>query len=266
MIDTHTHVKRVARLEGKVAIITGAGAGIGRCAALKFAQEGARVAIAERSDEAGKETEAMVQEMGGEALFVSTDVTVEQSVASMVQTVIDRFGQLDVLYNNCGGSSAADGRVHEVPIEEWWRTIGVDLFGTFLVSRSAVPHMLERGGSIINTTSAAALVGITGGRSSYSAAKGGIISLTRAMAASYHENAIRVNAIAPGGTATERIRSALSARGAMPDLDTPGIPSLCQPEDIANAAVFLASNEARMITGVVLPVDGGSTSTRRLNR
>jgi NAD(P)-dependent dehydrogenase (short-subunit alcohol dehydrogenase family) len=252
------------RLAGKVALITGAGSGIGREAAVRFAREGARVVVLDRAEDLGKGTEQLVADAGGEALFVACDVTEPDSVASAVAAGVARFGQLDVVYNNAGGSTANDGAVHEVPLDEWWRTLNVDLFGTFLVSRFAVPHLLERGGSVINTTSAAGLMGVDPGRSAYSAAKGGVIALTRAMAATYARHGIRVNALAPGGTATDRIKDAFARTGRELPTEGPGIPAIGQPHDIANAALFLASDEARMVTGQVLAVDGGSTTTRTL--
>lgn len=255
------------RLSGKVAIITGAGSGIGRSAALRFAAEGARVVVAELVPERGKQTEQLVRDAGGECRFVECDVTDEDSVEAMVEDARQAYGCVDVVYNNAGGSRDADGAVHEVEVSEWWRTMQVDLFGTFLVCRHGVRTMLDRGagGSVINTSSAAALVGVAPGRSCYSAAKAGVIGLTRAMAASYAGHGIRVNAIAPGGTATGRIVAAFARRGhSIPTGEGAGIPPLGQPEDIANVAVFLASDESRMITGQVLSVDGGMTTTRAL--
>jgi NAD(P)-dependent dehydrogenase (short-subunit alcohol dehydrogenase family) len=253
------------RLAGKVAVITGAGSGIGRAAALRFAAEGARVVVAELAPELGKETERLVRDAGGECRFTECDVTDEGSVAAMVQSARAAYGGVDVVYNNAGGSRDTDGAVHEVDVDEFWRTVHVDLFGTFLVARHGVRAMLERtsGGSVINTASAAALLGIPGGRSCYSAAKAGVIGLTRAMAASYAANGIRVNAIAPGGTATDRILTGIARRGGtVRTPEGPAIPPLGQPVDIANTAVFLASDESRMITGQVLSVDGGMTATR----
>jgi NAD(P)-dependent dehydrogenase (short-subunit alcohol dehydrogenase family) len=183
----------------------------------------------------------------------------------MVDTALRTYGGIDVVYNNAGGSRDADGPVHEVEVAEWWRTIQVDLFGTFLVCRHGVRAMLDRGGSVINTSSAAALVGVAPGRSCYSAAKAGVIGLTKAMAASYAAYGIRVNAIAPGGTATDRIVASFARRGlSIPIGEGVGIPPLGQPVDIANMAVFLASDESRMMTGQILSVDGGMTTTRTL--
>jgi NAD(P)-dependent dehydrogenase (short-subunit alcohol dehydrogenase family) len=255
------------RLSDRVAIITGAGSGIGRSAALRFAAEGARVVVAELAPDLGKETEQRVRGEGGECLFVACDVTDEGSVEAMVDTARRVYGHVDVVYNNAGGSRDADGAVHDVDVAEWWRTMNVDLFGTFLVCRHGVRAMLDRGagGSIINTSSAAALVASPGGRSCYSAAKAGVIGLTRAMAASYADDGIRVNAIAPGGTATDRIVASFARRGhGIPTVEGPGIPPLGQPVDIANLAVFLASDESRMITGQVLSADGGMTTIRVL--
>jgi NAD(P)-dependent dehydrogenase (short-subunit alcohol dehydrogenase family) len=255
------------RLSGKVAIITGAGSGIGRSAALRFAAEGARVVVAELVPDLGKETEQLVRDAGGECRFVDCDVTDEGSVEAMVAASRQVYGRIDVAYNNAGGSRDADGAVHDVDVDEWWRTVNVDLFGTFLVCRHAVRAMLDggAGGSIVNTSSAAALVGVAPGRSCYSAAKAGVTGLTRAMAATYAGDGIRVNAIAPGGTATDRIMAAFARRGhSIPTVEGPGIPPLGQPVDIANMAVFLASDESRMITGQVLSVDGGMTTTRAL--
>src|SRR5690606_20226017 len=155
---------------------------------------------------AGEETVSRIRERGlGDARFIQTDVTSEKSVAEMVSETLAAFGTIHILHNNAGGSTVRDGPVTEVPLEEWWRTIHVDLFGTFLACRHAIPAIVRAGGgSVINTTSLVALRGIAG-RDAYTAAKGGIAALTRSMAANFAPRNVRVNAIAPGGIATERI-------------------------------------------------------------
>jgi NAD(P)-dependent dehydrogenase (short-subunit alcohol dehydrogenase family) len=169
----------VRRLEGKTALITGAGRGIGRAAALRFAAEGARVAIAEVERADGEATLRAIESAGGEALFVETDVASPESVAAAVRATVEQFGGLQVLYNNAGGATPRDGKVTEIELDEFWRTIRVDLFGTFLGCRYAIPVMVEGGGgSIINTTSIRAMIG-TAGADAYTSAKGGVRALTR---------------------------------------------------------------------------------------
>jgi short chain dehydrogenase len=162
----------VARLQGKVALITGGGSGIGRAAALLFAREGAKVVIAEIVRTAGEATVAAIEEAGGEARFVPTDVTRPEQVEAAVNAAVDAFGGLHVLYNNAGGATPKDGKVTEMDLDEFWRTIGVDLFGTFLGCRFGIPVMAKGGGgSIINTTSVRAMIG-TPGADAYTSAKG----------------------------------------------------------------------------------------------
>src|SRR5690606_12238960 len=196
----------MGRLEGKVALITGGGGGIGRAAALLFAREGAKVVIAEVVREAGEATAAAIREKGGEALFVATDVSRPEQVEAAVRAAVDAYGGLHVLYNNAGGATSKDGKVTEMDLDEFWRTIGVDLFGTFLGCRFAIPVMAEGGGgSIINTTSIRAMIG-TAGADAYTSAKGGVRALTQALALQWAAHGIRVNAIAPGVILTERVR------------------------------------------------------------
>ena len=245
----------MGRLDGKVAVITGAASGIGRAAARLFAGEGARVVLGDIRAEQGA---AVAAEIGAAAAFVATDVSKEADVQCLVATATERFGGLDVMYNNAGGATPRDGKVTDMPLDEFWRTISVDLFGTFLGCRFAIPALAARGGgSIINTTSIRALTG-TAGADAYSAAKGGVIALTRALAMQWHTAGIRVNAIGPGVVGTDRVLAMLN-----PATDPIAIKSLMGvmvPEDIAAVALFLASDESRRITGTVVPAESGASA------
>src|SRR3954466_12433347 len=200
------------RLEGKVALITGAGTGIGRATAVLFAREGARVAIAEIDAASGEETAHLA---GNGAIAIPTDVTEPDSIARAIATAAGHFGRLDVLHNNAGGSTAADDTAVEAPLDEFWRAIKLDLYGTFLGCRFGIPEMIRSGGgSIINMASVVALMGFPG-RDCYTAAKGGVASLTRSLAVEFGPKRIRVNAIAPTVTLTDRVRGLLAGNSAM---------------------------------------------------
>jgi NAD(P)-dependent dehydrogenase (short-subunit alcohol dehydrogenase family) len=247
----------VARLDGKVALITGAGRGIGHAAALLFAAEGAKVAVAELVAEDGRSTVEAIKGAGGEALFVETDVAEPEQVERAVRETVRAFGGLHVLYNNAGGATSRDGKVTEMALDEFWRTIGVDLFGTFLGCRFAIPVMVEGGGgSIINTTSIRAMIG-TAGTDAYTSAKGGVLTLTKALALQWAPHDIRVNAIAPGVVLSERVRNLL--RDDDP-LKRKSILGVSEPEDVAPMALYLASDESRKVTGAILPMDSGASA------
>lgn len=247
----------MGRLEGKVALITGAGQGIGAASAKLFAREGAKVVIAERAVEHGRAVEAAIRDQGGDATFVETDVADPGSAEAAVRTTTDRYGRIDVLYNNAGGATAKDGRVTEIELDEFWRTIGVDLFGTFLFCRLTLPLMAEQGGgSVINTTSIRALIG-SAGADAYTSAKGGVLTLTKALALQWAEKKIRVNAIAPGVVLSERVRALVDETDRIYRKSILG-PS--EPEDVAPMALYLASDESRKVTGAILPVDSGASA------
>ena len=246
----------MGRLDGKRAIITGGGNGIGAAAALRFAQEGAKVTILEIDREAGARSAAAAQAAGGDCLFLECDITQPEAVEAAVKKAVEEFGGLEVLYNNAGGATSRDGSFLDIPLEEFWRTISVDLFGCFLASRFAVPHIRDAGGgSVINTTSIRAMKA-TLGADAYSAAKGGIVTLTQAMALQCTEMKIRVNAIAPGPVLTERTRGL----GMTEDIDPQWGVRPGHPEEVAETALFLASDEASYVNGTIIPVDGGSAA------
>ncbi len=247
----------MARLEGKRAFITGAASGIGRAAARLFASEGARLGLVDVKAAEGEAVAAEIRDGGGEALFIETDVGDPGAMEAAMTRTVEAYGGLDVLYNNAGGATAKDGRVTEMPLDEFWRTITVDLFGTFLGCRFAIPHIAAAGGgSVINTTSIRAMIG-TAGADAYTSAKGGVLTLTQALALQWAHAGIRVNAIAPGVILTERVRALLADDDPV-KVKTPLGPS--EPEDVAPLALYLASDESRQVTGAILPMDGGASA------
>ena len=261
----------MARLDGKVAFITGAGSGIAKASALAFTREGAKVAIAEINVELGRAAERQVREAGGDAVFVETDVTQDESVKRAVAATVARFGRLDVLMNCAGGSLQEDVPVHEMDLDVWHRTIALNLLHPFLCCRHGIPHMMQAGGgSIINVTSHLGLMGSV--KPAYAATKGGIISFTRTLAAQYVQHGIRANAIAPGSVRTERqIKRYENKEWMLAENPGPAARerraaqklypfSVGEPGDIAAIAVFLASSESRMLTGTTIAADGGRSS------
>jgi NAD(P)-dependent dehydrogenase (short-subunit alcohol dehydrogenase family) len=259
----------MARLEGKVAFITGGGAGIGAASAALFSSEGACVAIAEIDRDRGESTAAGIRRSGAQALFIQTDVTSEASVKDAVAKAVEQFGTLNVLLNVAGGSADDDDIVTEVDLSVWHRTMSLNLLGTILACRHAIPEITKAGGgSVVNMSSGAALRGASP-KHIYTAAKGAIVSLTRTLAGTHAHQNIRVNAICAGRILTERILKSVGRPGAPgPVIDVQDAAGrvkeypfwVGEPEDIANIALFLASDESRMITGASIQADGGRSA------
>jgi NAD(P)-dependent dehydrogenase (short-subunit alcohol dehydrogenase family) len=247
----------MARLAGKVALITGAGIGIGRQTAELFAREGAKVVIAELDGPAGEETAHLVSQAGGEAIAIQTDVSEPDSIQAAIARAEQHFGALHILHNNAGGSTAIDDTVVEAPLDEFWRAIKLDLFGTFLGCRFGIPAIIRAGGgAVVNMASVVALMGFPG-RDCYTAAKGGVAALTRSLAVEFGRQGVRVNAVAPTVTLTPRVVKLLAGNALMQTLSEQHLLGLGQPADMAHAVLYLASDEARLVTGVILPVDSG---------
>lgn len=245
------------RLKDKVAVITGASGGIGEVTGRLFAREGAKVVLAARSRDKGEAIAAEIVAEGGTAIFVETDVTEPDSVAACFAEIDRRFGRLDVLFNNAGGSTSRDGPLTEAPLDEFWRAIKLDLFGTWLCSRAAIPLMQRSGGgSIVNSASIVAEMGVPN-RDAYTASKGGIISLTRSMAVEFAKDRIRVNVVIPGAVLTPRVAAFFEKEPHLKKQEEAYLLGFADPMDVANAVLFLASDESRRTTGQKLPVDSG---------
>ena len=246
------------RLDGKIALITGAGSGIGRASALTFAREGAKVAVADKLVDGGQETARMVEAAGGTASFIEVDVSDAASVEAMVNTTVDTYGRLDCAYNNAG----IEGQV--APTDSYAddmfdKVIAVNLTGVWLCMKYEIPRLLEQGGgAIVNTASGAGLIGVAG-LSAYVASKHGVIGLTKTAALEYAKSGIRVNAVCPGLIQTpmvERLTADQPQLGealvAMEPVGRTG-----RPEEIAESVVWLCSDAASFVTGHAMSVDGG---------
>ena len=250
------------RLKGKTALITGAGMGIGREAALLFAREGARIVIGDLDERAGRETADLCEAGGGEALAVAGDVAVEADVQRMVEEGTRRFGALHVLYANAGVLWKDRDRSVLETDEKWWdRVVAINLKSAFWLTKHGIPQLQRAGGgSVIVTGSVSALVGFTRAQDAYTAAKGGLISLTKSLAIQFAKDRVRCNIIHPGIVDTP-LQAPYLTDAIRREFAT-GIPlgRIAEPREIANVALFLASDESSYMTGAELVVDGGFTA------
>ncbi|MCB1510726.1 MAG: SDR family oxidoreductase [Hyphomicrobiaceae bacterium] len=253
----------MGRMEGKVAFITGGGGGIGRATAERFAEEGAKVVVAELNAELGEAAARSARDKaansGGDAHFIHCDITDRAQVEAAIAETVARYGALHVLHNNAGGSTPEDGSVTEASEDEFWRVLKLDLYGTFLCSKIAIPEIIKAGGgSVINMASNVALMALPG-RDCYTAAKGGVASMTRSMAVEYAPYKIRVNAIAPSVTLSDRVKKLMAEAPEIEAISKTHLLGLGLPIHIANMAVYLGSDESEITTGQILSVDSGVT-------
>ena len=255
----------MGRIEGKVALITGAASGIGEATAELFAHEGARVMLADIQDELGRQVVERIHDAGGTAEYIHCDVSAGEDVAGMVRATVDRFGRLDILYNNAG--LGRGGSITEIAEEDWDLVIDVDLKSIYLGCKYAIPEMKKTGGgTIISTASIAGLRG-SPGLHAYSAAKAGVINLTRSIAGEVGPFGIRVNCICPGIIVTPIWRQVVDLTGEQQDSMWQAMAQrvllqrVGRPEDVARGALFLASDDSSYITGHALVIDGGLTAS-----
>ena len=247
------------RLKGKIAIATGAGLGIGQATAKMFANEGARVVVADVNEESGRETVALIRAVGGDARFTRVDVSRVEDTVRMVAFALETYGRLDILVNCAGIYTRGD--VVTTSVEAWDRLLAVNLTGVFLCCRAAVPALKKAGGgSIINISSSVGWQYAAPGIAAYTASKFGVTGLTKAMACDHLPDDIRVNCICPGPTDTPLLRNSRSPEALQTFAQEQPIGRLGSPDEIAAAALFLASDEASFVTGVAFPVDGGQAA------
>jgi NAD(P)-dependent dehydrogenase (short-subunit alcohol dehydrogenase family) len=250
----------MGRLDGKVCVITGAGGGMGREAAQLFTQEGAKVCAADIDANAAAETVAACEE--GTALAQQVDVADEASVAAMMTAAKDHFGAIHVLYNNAGISPADDASVLDTTTDAWDRVQAVNTKGVFLCCKHGIPHLLERGGSVINVASFVAIVGAATSQISYTASKGAVLSMTRELAVQFARQGVRVNALCPGPVETPLLLRIFGDDPAALERRRKHWPTgrLAKAREVVNGALFLASDESSYVTGATFLVDGGLTA------
>ncbi len=246
-------------MDGKVALVTGAGSGIGQATALTFAREGAKVVVADVNAQGGEETVSKIKESGGESIFVHADVSSATDVEAMVSDTVEAFGRLDFAHNNAGISSQGrGGPTHEHPEDSWDRVIDINLKGVWLCMKQEIPQMLEHGGgAIVNTASVAGLVGLRNA-GAYVASKHGVVGLTKTASLEYAQLGIRVNCVCPGYIETSMTAEILSDTERRTQiLAAEPIGRVGTPVEIAEAVVWLCSDAASFVTGHAMTVDGG---------
>jgi len=249
----------MGRLDGKVAVITGAGGGMGREAALLFCEEGARVCVADVDADAARKTAAEA----GDAFATKVDVADSDSVREMYEQTVERYGGIDILYNNAGISPPDDDSILVTEPDAWQRVQDVNTKGVYLCCKHGIPHLLERGaGSVINVASFVALVGAATSQISYTASKGAVLSLSRELAVQFARHGIRVNALCPGPVETPLLLRIFGDDPAAYERRRIHLPMgrLAKPREIVNAALFLASDESSYVNGTTFLVDGGLTA------
>ncbi|CAB3764430.1 SDR family oxidoreductase [Paraburkholderia humisilvae] len=248
------------RLTGKVAIVTGASVGLGKSAAVLFAREGAKVVIAARRDELGESVVDEIRELGGEAIFVKTDVSKSEDCRNLVSRTIEKFGKLDIAFNNAGIFSFGK-TVAELSEDEWDQVLSINLTGVFLSMKYQIQAMLKGGGgSIVNMSSVAGLVGCNGGLTVYNATKHGVVGLTKAAALDFATRNIRVNAVCPGILPTDMANEWFEAVDPAILQAMHPVQRFGKPEEVAETVLFLASDMAPFITGAAVPIDGAWTT------
>jgi NAD(P)-dependent dehydrogenase (short-subunit alcohol dehydrogenase family) len=246
----------MGRLDGKIAVITGAAGGMGREAALLFSQDGAQVCVADLDRERGEQTAAEA----GKAFFFEVDVSDAESVRAMYDATAERYGGIDVLYNNAGISPADDASILETEPDAWDRVQAVNTRGVYLCCKHGIPHLLERGGgSVINVASFVALVGAATSQISYTASKGAVLAMTRELGVQFARRGVRVNALCPGPVETPLLLAIWGDDPAAAQRRLVHIPvgRLAEPREIVNAALFLASDESSYVNAATFVVDGG---------
>jgi NAD(P)-dependent dehydrogenase (short-subunit alcohol dehydrogenase family) len=246
-------------LEGRAAVVTGGGSGLGQASAVALARAGATVTVADVNDAGGAETVQLIEAAGGDADFVQTDVTQVDEVERMVESAVSRWGRLDCAVNNAG-MTGPNGSVADYTLDDWNRTIGLNLTGVFLCLKYEIPAMLQAGGgSIVNMASGAGLVGFAG-LPAYVASKHGVVGLTKAAALEYAKQGIRVNAICPGSTRTPMLEGFMGGDATIERMMTAGVPlgRLGRPDEIGEAVAWLCSDAASFVIGHAMAVDGGS--------